>query len=77
MRDLDFLVAVPALPCLNWVNLGSCSLSIFDFFFLLLLYSKILFGKSGYYPSNSKIQTQKRERGEGREGASMRRGPLK
>lgn len=65
MRDLGFPVAVPALPRLNWVNLGSCSLSIFDIF---LLHSKMLFGQLDYYPSNSKIQNQKRERGEGREG---------
>lgn len=35
-RDLGFPVAVPALPCSNWVNLSSCSLSIFEVFFFIV-----------------------------------------
>lgn len=66
MRDLGFLVTVPAMPCLNWVNLSSCSLRIFDFFFFFNCRAICVFGKPGYYPSNSKTQTRREK---GREGA--------
>lgn len=67
MRDLGFLGTVPALPCLIWVNLSSCSLRIFDFFIFFLNSTAIcVFGKLCYYSSNSKIQSRREK---GREGA--------
>lgn len=70
MRDLGFPVADPALLSLNWVNLGSCFLSIFDFyFFFYYCMAKYFLESWAIIPPIAKSKPRSEKRVEGREGA--------
>lgn len=63
MRDLGFLVTVPAVPCLNWVNLSSCSLRIFDCIIFLIVWQYAFLESWAIIPPITKSKPEGRKGG--------------